>query len=253
MYYSGYGSGYGYGAFGVTVPTPLPGQPGFAPDMNGTGYNYCGSKYGFQQMLQDLGYYKGPIDGVVGTGSLAAARAFSSASGVPLGGSGGMSNQFCDALIAAWQTKMAPRPAPAPAPAPAPSPTSPPQAAPMTTNGGQQPPSGGQVVTTNGGVGPIEKAKNWWASASTGTKVAIGIGGVALVGIVLYTLVGGKKQPVSAPAMIANWFRPNRRRILNKRRAVRAKVRARAARRGHARRRARNINKAAKRLASTAR
>jgi hypothetical protein len=188
----------GYGAFGLSVPTPLPGQPGYAPDMKATGYNYCGSKYGMQQMLQDLGYYKGPIDGKVGGGTLGAMRAFSTASGVPIG-SGSLSNAWCQALIDAWAAKMQP-------------PAAPPPAQPPVGNGGQQPappapngngpaPNGnGPVPNGNGngvvknGKGALDKAKDWWNSQSTGVKVAMGLGGVAIVGLIIYALVGGSKK-----------------------------------------------------------
>jgi hypothetical protein len=199
----------GYGAFGLSVPTPLPGQPNYAPNMTATGFNYCGSKYGMQQMLQDLGYYKGPIDGDVGSGTLGAMRAFSTASGVPIG-SGGLSNAWCQALLDAWQSKMQPPAAPAPQPAPtgnggggAPAPNGQP------SGNGQPAPNGNGTPTTNGtsGKSAIDKAKDWWNGQSTGVKAAIGIGGVAVVGLIIYALVGGKKKATPNRRSFKTWPR----------------------------------------------
>jgi hypothetical protein len=194
----------GMGAFGVMVPTPLPGNPSYAPDMKATGYNYCGSKFGFQQMLQDLGYYKGPIDGKIGTGSLAAAKNFAADHNVVL--SGGLSNAFCQKLIDVWAAKMGGGPAP-PGAQPVPTPV------PVAPAAAVAPTSAPASATLDRSSPPVEKhedtvlgtAGSWWESQSTGVKAAVGIGGVAVVGLTLYALLGGDKKK---PAYAAN----NRRR-----------------------------------------
>jgi hypothetical protein len=183
------------GAFGVMVPTPLPGNPSYAPDMKATGYNYCG------RMLQDLGYYKGPIDGKIGTGSLAAAKNFAADHNVVL--SGGLSNAFCQKLIDVWAAKMGGGPAPPgaqPVPTPVPVAPVPTPSAPLPTAPAPKP-----APTIEASATPVDKAKSWWESQSTGVKAAVGIGGVAVVGLVLYALLGGDKKK---PAYAAN----NRRR-----------------------------------------
>lgn len=229
----GYG---GYGAFGLLVPTPLPGNPGYAPDMKATGYNYCGSKFGMQQMLQDLGYYNGMIDGDIGTGTITAMKHFGNDHGVPISGS--LSNAWCQKLMEAWQAKMQ-RSAPGPAPAPDPSPASP---GPSPSNGASvatAPPNGGQTTqngTTNGGaiasttngLGPIDKAKLWWNSQSTGTKAAIGLGAVAVVGLIVYAAVGGKKK--ATPNQGRSVYLPNRKRSLtSKQKAALKRIRGKRA------------------------
>jgi hypothetical protein len=209
--------GYGaFGAFGLVVPTPLPGNPSYAPNMKAQGYSYCGSKFGMQQMLQDLGYYTGTIDGKVGTGTIAAMKAFGNAHGVPITGS--LSNAWCQKLMDVWQAKMQPPAAPAPAPVPPP-PAGRPNGQPPSNGGPVATPGNGNGVTSapgngNGvtpvapGAGPIDKAKAWWNEQSTGVKAAIGIGGVAIVGLIIYALVGGKKKAT-----------PNRRRYRRNRKA----------------------------------
>lgn len=196
--------GGGLGAFGLLVPTPLPGQPSYAPNMKAQGYSYCGSKFGMQQMLQDLGYYTGTIDGKVGTGTIAAMKHFGNDHGVPIIGS--LSNAWCQKLIDEWQKKMQPPAAPVPTPVPAP-PLPQPNGQPPAPNGQPPAPGNGNGVTPapgngngNGvtplppGAGPLDKAKAWWNEQSTGVKAAIGIGGVAIVGLIIYALVGGKKK-----------------------------------------------------------
>ena len=185
-----------YADFGVMVPTPLPGQPGYEANMGTTGYNYCGSKYGFQQMLQDLGYYKGQIDGKVGTGTLSAAQRFAADHGAPWGGS--LSNDFCAKLIQAWQAQMAPSPSPQ-------IPRD--DAAPKPSNGGPngEPPKNGAppAPVTNG-----NGAAGWWGRQSTGVKAAVVVGSAAVLGLIVYALVGGKKATPNRRRR----YKPNRRR-----------------------------------------
>jgi hypothetical protein len=203
------------------VPTPLPGQPNYAPNMKATGYNYCGSKFGMQQMLQDLGYYTGIIDGKVGTGTMAAMKTFGAEHGVPIVGS--LSNAWCQKLMDVWQARMQPAPAPSPAPPPPagrPNGQPPSNGGPVTTpgngNGTPAAPSNGNgngVTPAAPGAGPIDKAKAWWNEQSTGVKAAIGIGGVAIVGLIIYALVGGKKKAT-----------PNRRRRYRRNRAPKKRM-----------------------------
>jgi hypothetical protein len=179
--------------------------------MKATGYNYCGSKFGMQQMLQDLGYYSGTIDGKVGTGTLNAMKKFGNDHGVPIVGS--LSNAWCQKLMSEWQARMQPAPAPAPAPPPPagrpngqPPSNGGPVATPGNGNGAPVPSNGnGNGVAPAPGAGPIDKAKAWWNEQSTGVKAAIGIGGVAIVGLIIYALVGGKKKATPNRRRFKTW------------------------------------------------
>lgn len=188
-YYQG-----GMAALGVVVPTPLPGQQTYAPDMKETGYNYCGSKFGFQQMLKDLGFYKGTIDGQVGQGTINAAAAFGKQYGVPI--SGGLSNTFCGKLIQVWSSKFS-QPAPAPAPQPPSQDVPPPPEgrpnsgqppAPRNGEGTKPGNQNGNGATAAPGGAVANKAKGWWASQSTGTKAGVAIGSVAVLGLLGYAI-----------------------------------------------------------------
>lgn len=202
----------GYAGFGLMVPTPLPGQPSYAPNMQATGFNYCGSQYGFQQMLQDLGFYKGAIDGKAGTATITAAKNFAAQYGAPWGGS--LSNQFCQRLMDVWQAQMQGPPiAQGPVQMPSTQVPPPPTGRPTgTPPNGAGPPQPGTTTTQPplSEPGFFDKAKAWWDGQSTGAKVAIGVGGAAVVGLAIWALVGKKKTTESAT--------PNRRRRRGRRR-----------------------------------
>lgn len=204
--------GGGFAALGVAVPTPLPGQPNYAPDMIAKGYAYCGSKFGFQQMLQDLGYYQAPLTGKIDGPTVRAAQSFAADHGIAWS-SAGLTDAFCQKLIGVWKAQMAAAPtltptmerpsngdngAPAPAPSPTPSPAPAPAPSPAPSNGAPAPKAG-----------PIEKAKAWWGAQSTGTKAAVGVGGALLVGLLIYALSGAGGGVRATPNR--HRYRPNRR------------------------------------------
>ena len=84
-FYYGYGYGYPYGyAYGY---------PGYASYYSQPSYyegDYAGGNYSaevdVQSALADLGYYDGPIDGIVGSGTRRAVRAFQRDNGLPVTG-----------------------------------------------------------------------------------------------------------------------------------------------------------------------
>ncbi len=212
----------GYGAFGIAVPTPLPSQPDFAPDMKPVP-PYCGSKFGLQQMLADLGFYAGSIDGDVGPQTLSAARDFAVQHGAPL--EGGITAAYCQRLIDVWTAAMqAPPPAAEPAPAPTTGMRVTPQAlrvlsrrigmpgAPAVT--AEQPGIPAPQPTVNGGI------MGWWNAQSTLTKVAVGVTGAALIGYVLFAVFGKKKRGAAAT--------PNRRRRYRTNKAMGKRARAKS-------------------------
>ncbi len=159
---------------GLDVPTPLPGNPGNISKVGPTGYNYCGSKYGMQQMLSNLGYYGGAIDGSIGPASQAAMKRFGSASGAP----DITSNAFCQALIAAWTKK---------------------------TSGGAgwmshlrvvDAETGGSSVhqtTSSSGGGADPRTASWWEKLSTTQKV-VGGGIAAVFGLAVFSYFAKKKK-----------------------------------------------------------
>ena len=89
--------------FGMDVPfQDAYGTQGVA-DMTGRPPS-CGSYKGLQQMLADLGFYDGNIDGDFGPGSEKAVTDFRSSAGLP---HGGMNRSTCEAIMAAWSAKTA--------------------------------------------------------------------------------------------------------------------------------------------------
>jgi len=66
---------------------------------------YCGSPYAMQQMLADLGFYGGAIDGQVGTGTLNAASEFARSRGVS--NLQYVTPEFCRLLTGQWEAKTA--------------------------------------------------------------------------------------------------------------------------------------------------
>lgn len=184
--YSGYaGSAYGgyaaYGAFGVTASVPW--EFGTANVDSSRAYAYCGSKYGIQTMLRDLGFYTGVVDGKIGPASQRAILSFAKARGISL--VGGMTPAYCEALITAWKAKMQPPPKPRPEPTPEPTPE------PAPTEHVELPPENGEPPPTP----PTKKP-----GLSTGAKVAIGVGAAVVLAGVLYMVLkkpGYKSNPAT--------------------------------------------------------
>jgi hypothetical protein len=109
----------GYGAFGLDVPYVDPSGAAQIANADAT-QPMCsagGDMHAMQQMLKDLGFYAGPIDGAASAASLTATTAAVSAfvASVPAlaalqaaqTASTAGDTTACTALIAAWQAKIA--------------------------------------------------------------------------------------------------------------------------------------------------
>jgi peptidoglycan hydrolase-like protein with peptidoglycan-binding domain len=153
---------------------------------------YCGNPTVAQQMLYDLGYYAGPMDGDFGTNSLQAMSQFKREEGL---GSGYVTRSDCERLAKRWNEKMGSTPAP--------------RELPSTETGilsaefrrlarqRVRAPVVDERDTTNGGMtydtaaadaGIVERASEWWGEQGTMTKAAIIGGGVAVVGGSLFLM-----------------------------------------------------------------
>jgi peptidoglycan hydrolase-like protein with peptidoglycan-binding domain len=62
---------------------------------------HCGSVSGLQQMLKDIGFDPGPVDGMFGTKTTQALVGYAQSRG--LTAAAGMTQQICEALMAEWQ------------------------------------------------------------------------------------------------------------------------------------------------------
>jgi hypothetical protein len=133
---------------------------------------WCGGIKPLQQMLQDLGLYTGKIDGDAGTGTLNAVVAFAKQHGLP---TTGITKSYCNALIDAWNAKMATPPAPEPGAPPVPGAP----AAPAPDAGA---PNGPMVLAEQQGV----MAK--WQALPTAAKVGIVGGAVLVLGGTIYLI-----------------------------------------------------------------
>jgi peptidoglycan hydrolase-like protein with peptidoglycan-binding domain len=188
----------------IQVPTPIPGNMNRMATVRATGYNYCGDLRGLQQILAELGWYKGAVDNIFGPGTKRAAEAAAREYGVPFTKGGTINNDFCQAVMDAWVALNAPRPAPrkpappAPAPAPAPrrdsAPSSQPRSGttPPQKTSTQKSPSGksSNGGSSNGGI------TEWWNSQEKNTQIAIGLGAVGVVGLGVYLLATPKKSSI---------------------------------------------------------
>jgi hypothetical protein len=154
-----------------------------------TGYApYCGrSATMLQQMLYDLGYYAGPMDGDFGTNSQRAMATFKREMGL---GSGVVRDTDCKRLAELWTSKQV-------VPQELPSTDRPLPASFYTRSAALHRVSSGQQTmdkqydespfdqsAANGGA--LARTKSWWGEQSTLTKVAIIGGGAAVVGGGLY-------------------------------------------------------------------
>jgi peptidoglycan hydrolase-like protein with peptidoglycan-binding domain len=66
----------------------------------------CGSALGLQQMLKDLGYYQGPIDGLFTIDTFASLQHFTVDVGVPYRPGTYPTGVVCSAVMAAWDNKQ---------------------------------------------------------------------------------------------------------------------------------------------------
>lgn len=164
----------------------------------GSNVVWCGSIQTVKGKLKELGFFSGTVNGTSDQALWDGAKAFAQRMGITI--SGGITKAFCQALDAAYNSKME-------------GPQEPnygvPQPENQTTASGQQPPpaggsGGGSAVKTTGGEDTMAPQGGWWSDRTKGQKIAI-VGGslafLALVGVLL--LSGGKKHPDAAP-MTAN-------------------------------------------------
>lgn len=198
--WSGYVGSYepvsGLGGFGLVDPGTV------------TTGALCGSAKNTQQALKDLGYYSGPVDGIWGSGTVSAIKAFSTSHN--LGSKSWSDPTFCSALKAALALAAAPPP--------------------VDQQGGSGSPvvtpgPGGTVILNPGASPPPPApapAPSFW---DENKKVAlIGGGAIAVVALIAWAITKGDKQP----QMVANKAGPKKRRRM-------ALKRRRKAERSHAR------------------
>lgn len=152
---------------------------------------YCGDPTVLQQMLYDLGYYPGPMDGDFGTNSLRAMATFKREEGL---GSGVVVRHDCERIMDRWNRKMA---------APATSQDQPSTERPMPDEFYKAlrvrvaAPAAQQTMDQKYDESPIDTSeagmmssyKDWWADQSTVTKAAVIGGSAAVVGGVIYLAV----------------------------------------------------------------
>lgn len=154
---------------------------------------YCGGQRQFQQMLKDLGYYPGAIDGKVGSGTLRGAAAFARANGLP---TGHVTSAFCKTLVASWEASRPSVPVPMPPFVAPPAPPAWPPAAPAVVVPPTPPASRRELPVDPGQRLPATHAPppakppasttTGLAKMMTGTNIAIGAGALAALGLLIY-------------------------------------------------------------------
>lgn len=158
-------AGLGLGFGDATVPfTTSKGVTGTA---TATTQASCGSLFGVQQMLSDLGYHAA-VDGIYGPETSGALSSFAQEHGVPYQSGTLPSGQVCQALEDAWLARGS-------------QPTSP--DVPVL------PPSGGTSMPATTSPGITDSIKNWWTSQTTTTKYLIAGGGAVAGALLIAALV----------------------------------------------------------------
>lgn len=123
---------------------------------------WCTSVLAVQKKLAYLGFYAGPQDGKANNALMDASKAFAQHMGISLPY---INKAFCQALDAAYTSKLEAGQGAAAA----------------------EPPAGGEIVTaptSEEGAVASGACSGWWGCLSTGKKVALGLGGLAVVGLV---------------------------------------------------------------------
>ncbi len=194
----------------------------------------CGSAKATQQMLNDLGYAAGAVDGVFGSGTFGALGRFAKDHGIAYGGTYPNAN-LCSALMLAWNTHQtaASSVTPAGANVVAQAAAAAAQAAPVviatytaSLGAGTQPkvepeaapaaqPSTAMTTTGTAPLGFVDKMKAWWTGANN-TKKAMVVGGIGLA-IVLVAAMS-LRAPLRPVPMKAN-----RKTVSRRRRATRVR------------------------------
>jgi hypothetical protein len=154
-----------------------------------------GGAFALQQMLNDLGYGPLVVDGQVGTNTFKALDAFAASTGTAYTKGSLPKGAICDALMAAWQHSAAPV-----------GPSSSPGAVPVMTG----PASGPAAPATGPGPSHLDLARlsklidiqnykprsdgivGWFQGQTTPIKIGVVVGGLALVGGVVYLVMQPK-------------------------------------------------------------
>lgn len=221
MYTGGIFDTSAFGGVGLGLDVPVNGQV-VSPSTS----TNCGSLKVVQQMLNDLGYAAGPVDGIMGGQTDGALTDFAADHGLThkKGSGAPPSGSLCQAMMDVWAAANA---------APQTVPTLPP-----SSSGGGSTFNKANLAKTTGLISKLmanmpsssaalsaqqqpslfSDPSNWWASQSDTTKYAIIGGGLLAVGLAYYLLT---KKPSRATA--------NRRRRHRRRRA-RANPRRRSTR-----------------------
>lgn len=190
----------GFGAYaglGLDVPmtkfgtTPATGHP--AANNTGT----CSDSFAVQQMLTDLGFPTGGVDGLIGNNTFKALASFATSTGTPYSPGDFPRAPMCQALMDAWTAAKQPAPV-----ATAPVATAPVALSPASTRLFINPATIAAVFAANKQVAalpapaPSSGGTDWWSGLSTPVKVGIIGGGVAMLG--LLALVATRKKKVAA-------------------------------------------------------
>ena len=183
---------YAMQGFGLDVPySNAQGSTVMASAGTGTLCGTTGNAIALQAMLADLGFYKGTIDGIMGTGTRDAVKAFASSMSVDPGGYYA-SGAICQAVMDAYQAKHAPPPPLQPDGPPSPAP---PQAKPVVrfiinpallaaamAKKSAAPPAP---------AAPAAGVMGWWGAQSSTMKIGLGVGVAAVLALGIYAAMGG--------------------------------------------------------------
>jgi lysozyme family protein len=178
---------FGFG-FGLDVPMMKFGTMSTIGAPAASNEGTCSDPFALQQMLKDLGYYGGAIDGAIGSGTMTALRKFAEETGAPYTKGTFPKAATCQAVMDAWAAKMAP------AQVPAPSPTA--QASGSGPGHFLLSPTLMQSLfkkTSTPTSGSAAPGSSWWGSQTTVTKVAVVGGALVVVGGVAYLVLGKKR------------------------------------------------------------
>jgi len=181
---------YAMQGFGLDVPySNAQGSTVMASAGTGTLCGTTGNAIALQAMLADLGFYKGTIDGIMGTGTRDAVKAFASSTSVDPGAYYA-TGAICQAIMDAYQAKHAPAPPLQPDGPPSPAP---PQAKPVVRFLFNPAVFASAMAKKQAAAAPAASGgvMGWWGAQSSTMKIGLGVGVAAVLALGVYAAMGG--------------------------------------------------------------
>lgn len=186
--------GYGFG-FSLDVPMMKFGTQSAVGAPAAVSDGKCGDSFALQQMLTDLGVYSGGVDGAIGSGTMTALRKFSEVTGVPYDKGTFPKAPMCQALMDTWAAKMAPAATPSTTTPASSGTASPFRVSAAAARALLKPKTGAPAGSTSRDVTVAGAGDGWWSEQGSTTKALVIGGGLAVIGVAAYLMMGKRAVP----------------------------------------------------------